>query len=64
MSPHGSSRTLEELSAARSEALKGATVGAAKFGILTAFLGPVGTFFSHVYRGLTVQFKVFIQMSG
>lgn len=32
MSPHGFSRTAEELSAARSEALRGAAVGAAKVG--------------------------------
>ncbi|KAI4271624.1 MAG: hypothetical protein L6R38_006832 [Xanthoria sp. 2 TBL-2021] len=64
MSPHGFSRTAEELSAARSEALRGAAVGAAKFGIATAFLGLCGTLFSPIYRSLTIQFKVYLQVSG
>ncbi|KAL8791482.1 MAG: hypothetical protein Q9213_000099 [Squamulea squamosa] len=64
MAPHGLSRTTEELSAARSEALRGAAVGAAKFGIAAAFLGLCGTFFSPVYRSLTIQFKVYLQVSG
>ncbi|KAL8680585.1 MAG: hypothetical protein Q9186_003227 [Xanthomendoza sp. 1 TL-2023] len=64
MAPHGTSRTAEELTTANNEALKGAAVGAAKFGIITAILGLSGTIFSPVYRSLTIQFKVFIQMSG
>ncbi|KAL8887707.1 MAG: hypothetical protein Q9215_004744 [Flavoplaca cf. flavocitrina] len=64
MAPHGFSRTPEELSAARSEALRGAAVGAAKFGIVTAFLGLGGTLFSPIYRALTIQFKVYLQVSG
>ncbi|KAL8861404.1 MAG: hypothetical protein Q9178_002277 [Gyalolechia marmorata] len=64
MTPHGSSRSAEELSAARSEALRGAAVGAAKFGIATAILGFCGTVFSPIYRSLTIQFKVYLQVSG
>lgn len=59
-----SRRTSYEQSAASSEALRGATVGAAKYGLVTLLLGVVGTFISPIYRGLTVQFKVFLQMSG
>ncbi|RKF63786.1 hypothetical protein OnM2_023071 [Erysiphe neolycopersici] len=42
----------------------GAFIGATKWGICTAFLGGLGQFMSPVYRGLTIQFKVFLQMSG
>ncbi|KAL8646388.1 MAG: hypothetical protein Q9226_006880 [Calogaya cf. arnoldii] len=64
MAPHGFSRTDEELSAAQSETLRGAAVGAAKFGIATAFLGLCATLYSPVYRSLTIQFKVYLQVSG
>lgn len=42
----------------------GAFIGATKWGICTAFLGGLGQFMSPLYRGLTIQFKVFLQMSG
>ncbi|KAL8816513.1 MAG: hypothetical protein Q9223_004495 [Gallowayella weberi] len=61
---HGTSRTVEEQTAAHNQALRGAVVGAAKFGIITAVIGFAGTIFSPIYRSLTIQFKVFIQMSG
>ncbi|KAL8796591.1 MAG: hypothetical protein Q9182_007320 [Xanthomendoza sp. 2 TL-2023] len=64
MVPHGSSRTVEDLTATRNEALRGGVVGAAKYGIITAVLGFTATLFSPIYRSLTIQFKVFIQMSG
>ncbi|KAI4289122.1 MAG: hypothetical protein L6R35_001618 [Caloplaca aegaea] len=54
----------EEQSAANSAALRGAIVGAAKYGIASLALALVGTVISPVYRNLTIQFKVFIQMSG
>lgn len=46
------------------EASKGAVYGAAKWGVVTAALGGLGYAFSPLYRSLTVQFKVYIQMSG
>ncbi|KAK4228257.1 hypothetical protein QBC38DRAFT_362375 [Podospora fimiseda] len=46
------------------EASKGAVSGAIKWGIGTAILGGVAYLASPVYRGLTIQFKVYIQMSG
>ncbi|KAL8693660.1 MAG: hypothetical protein Q9218_001570 [Villophora microphyllina] len=57
-------RSVEEQSAANSEALRGAVVGAAKFGLITFALGLAGTFLSPIYRNLTIQFKVYIQLSG
>ncbi|KAL8931464.1 MAG: hypothetical protein Q9211_006944 [Gyalolechia sp. 1 TL-2023] len=59
-----SRRVSHEQAAANSAALRGATVGAAKYGLVSLLLGVVGTFTSPIYRGLTVQFKVFLQMSG
>ncbi|KAK4448174.1 hypothetical protein QBC34DRAFT_114495 [Podospora aff. communis PSN243] len=46
------------------EAARGATYGAAKWGVATAVLGGFGYALSPIYRGLTLQFKVYIQMSG
>ncbi|MCJ1457896.1 hypothetical protein MMC28_008265 [Mycoblastus sanguinarius] len=54
----------EETSAAGSEAFKGAVVGAAKWGLIAGGLGVAGYFLSPIYRGLTIQFKVYIQLSG
>ncbi|KAL9600786.1 MAG: hypothetical protein Q9179_003099, partial [Wetmoreana sp. 5 TL-2023] len=34
------------------------------FGLITFALGLAGTFLSPIYRNLTIQFKVFIQLSG
>lgn len=46
------------------EAGKGAVVGATKWGAFAAVLGGAGYAMSPIYRGLTFQFKVFLQMSG
>ncbi|KAK3994730.1 hypothetical protein QBC44DRAFT_379160 [Cladorrhinum sp. PSN332] len=46
------------------EASRGAVAGAIKWGIGTAILGGIGYLASPIYRGLTIQFKVYIQMSG
>ncbi|KAL2057330.1 hypothetical protein ABVK25_002383 [Lepraria finkii] len=62
--PRYGQRTTEESSAAGSEALRGAVVGGAKWGLLCGGLGIAGYFLSPIYRSLTVQFKVYIQMSG
>lgn len=40
------------------EAVRGASYGAAKWGIATAMLGGLGYALSPIYRGLTIQFKV------
>lgn len=40
------------------EATRGAFIGAAKWGAVTAVLGGAGYAFSPVYRGLTFQFKM------
>ncbi|KAI5924163.1 hypothetical protein F4810DRAFT_709879 [Camillea tinctor] len=49
---------------AQREAVRGAAVGAVKWGLASAVLGGIGYATSPVYRGLTIQFKVYIQMSG
>ncbi|KAJ4306305.1 hypothetical protein N0V88_001105 [Collariella sp. IMI 366227] len=54
----------EEAADASWEATRGAVDGAIKWGIASAVLGGVGYAVSPVYRGLTIQFKVYIQMSG
>ncbi|KAL1876889.1 hypothetical protein VTK73DRAFT_9042 [Phialemonium thermophilum] len=54
----------EEASNASWEAVRGATSGALKWGAGMAALAGVGYMFSPLYRSLTVQFKVYIQMSG
>lgn len=46
------------------EAARGAAVGAVKWGAASAVLGGIGYIFSPLYRGLTPQFKVYLQMSG
>ncbi|CAJ2507536.1 Uu.00g087220.m01.CDS01 [Anthostomella pinea] len=46
------------------EAARGAALGAVKWGAASAVLGGVGYAFSPLYRGLTIQFKVYLQMSG
>ncbi|RYP25241.1 hypothetical protein DL765_000122 [Monosporascus sp. GIB2] len=63
MRPH---RALESDDAreAQWEAARGAAVGAVKWGAMTAMLGGAAWVFSPLYRSLTVQFKVYIQMSG
>ncbi|KAK3378305.1 hypothetical protein B0H63DRAFT_243797 [Podospora didyma] len=54
----------EEAADASWEAARGAMYGAAKWGIGTAVLGGLGYMVSPIYRSLTIQFKVYIQMSG
>ncbi|KAI1437271.1 hypothetical protein GGR50DRAFT_93410 [Xylaria sp. CBS 124048] len=61
--PHNALDTAESKQA-QMEALRGAGYGAMKWGAAFAFLGGLGYVMSPVYRGLTVQFKVYIQMSG
>ncbi|CZS93677.1 uncharacterized protein RAG0_03850 [Rhynchosporium agropyri] len=54
----------EEASHAAWEGGRGAVAGAAKWGFFAAILGGAGYRMSPIYRGLTIQFKVFLQMSG
>ncbi|KAI1123296.1 hypothetical protein F5Y10DRAFT_55707 [Nemania abortiva] len=54
----------EEAKQAQMEALRGAGSGALKWGAAAAFLGGLGYAMSPIYRGLTVQFKVYLQMSS
>ncbi|KAI1799970.1 hypothetical protein F4811DRAFT_541457 [Daldinia bambusicola] len=54
----------EDAKEAQWEATRGAAVGAVKWGAASAVLGGLGYVFSPLYRGLTVQFKVYLQMSG
>ncbi|KAH7321787.1 hypothetical protein BKA65DRAFT_513022 [Rhexocercosporidium sp. MPI-PUGE-AT-0058] len=54
----------EEASDAAWEGGRGAVAGAAKWGFFAAILGGAGYTISPIYRGLTIQFKVFLQMSG
>ncbi|KAL2262470.1 hypothetical protein VTK26DRAFT_1201 [Humicola hyalothermophila] len=54
----------EEAVEASWEATRGAVTGALKWGAGMAVLGGIGYAMSPVYRGLTIQFKVYIQMSG
>lgn len=53
-----------EANTAAWEATRGAFTGAARWGAVTAVLGVAGYYFSPVYRGLTVQFKIYLQMIG
>ncbi|KAF2750252.1 hypothetical protein M011DRAFT_465031 [Sporormia fimetaria CBS 119925] len=61
---HGSLKSEEETNEAAWEAARGAVTGAAKWGLFAAVAAGVAYNFSPVYRSLTVQFKVYIQMSG
>ncbi|KAG6039330.1 hypothetical protein E4U41_002904 [Claviceps citrina] len=54
----------EEAQDAAWEAGKGALIGAAKWGMGAVVLGAIGYAWSPVYRATTVQFKVYVQMSG
>ncbi|TGJ80913.1 hypothetical protein E0Z10_g7867 [Xylaria hypoxylon] len=54
----------EEAKQAQMEAMRGAGWGALKFGTVSAFLSGLGFAMSPIYRGLTIQFKVYIQMSS
>jgi len=50
----------DEATDASWEATRGAISGAVKWGIGTAILGGLGYAMSPVYRGLTIQFKVYV----
>jgi hypothetical protein len=50
----------EEAADASWEASRGAIAGAAKWGLAMAVLGGIGYAVSPVYRGLTIQFKVYV----
>jgi len=63
MHHHGGLRN-EEANTAAWEAARGAAVGATKWGVGSAVLGAAGYALSPIYRGLTIQYKVFLQMSG
>lgn len=49
----------DEANDAAWEAGKGAVSGAAKWGAGAAILGVIGYYWSPVYRGTTIQFKVY-----
>ncbi len=53
----------EEATEASWEATRGAVAGALKWGVASALLGGLGYVASPVYRGLTIQFKVFVCLS-
>jgi len=53
----------EEASHAQMEAVRGAGVGALKWGAASALLGGLGQIMSPIYRGLTIQFKLCVSMS-
>lgn len=63
MKSHNAMRDEEAVDASW-EAARGAVYGAIKWGAVTAALGGMGYALSPIYRGLTIQFKVYIQMSG
>ena len=54
-----SSNTAEANEAAW-EATRGAVIGAAKWGAGTAVLAGAGQLFSPLYRGFTIQFKMYV----
>lgn len=49
-----------EAKQAQMEALRGAGFGALKWGAAAAVLGGLGYSMSPIYRGLTIQFKVYV----
>ncbi|KAI1084249.1 hypothetical protein F5B20DRAFT_524162 [Whalleya microplaca] len=63
MRPHNALNS-DDANEAQWEAARGAALGAVKWGAASAVLGGVGWVFSPLYRGLTIQFKVYLQMSG
>lgn len=54
----------EEAKRAQSEALRGAGRGAFTWGVSFALMGGLAYAMSPIYRKLTIQFKVYLQMSG
>ncbi|TLD16251.1 uncharacterized protein PgNI_01962 [Pyricularia grisea] len=63
MSRYDVLRREEAVGAGRAAAQAG-VVGAARWGVGFAILGGIGYAISPIYRGLTIQFKTYIQMSG
>ncbi|OBT48388.1 hypothetical protein VE00_01245 [Pseudogymnoascus sp. WSF 3629] len=63
MKTHGNLQD-DEATGAAWEAARGAVVGSSKWGVGAAILAATGYKISPIYRGLTFQFKVFIQMSA
>ncbi|KAF1957361.1 hypothetical protein CC80DRAFT_42752 [Byssothecium circinans] len=64
MRQHGSLSKDQETNEAAWEAARGASWGAFKWGIFSAAAGGLAFALSPIYRSLTIQFKVYIQMSG
>lgn len=64
MPRHGQLSTQDESRSATWEGIRGGVNGAARWGLVTGILGIAAYLFSPVYRGLTPQFKVYLQMSG
>jgi len=61
---HGQLATDDEYNQAGWQGFLGGMNGAAKWGIYSGILAGAGYYFSPVYRNLTFQFKVYLQMSG
>lgn len=61
MKSHNAMRDEEAVDASW-EATRGAVYGAIKWGAVTAALGGVGYALSPLYRGLTIQFKVYVDI--
>ncbi|KAF2994592.1 hypothetical protein E8E13_001823 [Curvularia kusanoi] len=61
---HGSLTKDAETNEAAWEAARGAAYGSVKWGAFFAVAGGVAYAMSPLYRGLTVQFKTYIQMSA
>ena len=57
-------KTAAEISSANREAIRGGSTGAAKWGLIAIGLGVAGQFLSPIYRNLTPQFKVYLQLSA
>ncbi|KAI9802872.1 MAG: hypothetical protein M1833_001471 [Piccolia ochrophora] len=60
----GAGKNDAELDEAATKAAWGAVMGAVKWGLFAAAAGAAGYAFSPVYRGLTLQFKLYLQVSG
>ncbi|KAF9881159.1 imidazoleglycerol-phosphate dehydratase [Colletotrichum karsti] len=63
MKSHDQMKSVEANDAAW-EATRGAVIGAARWGLGAAVLGAVAYKFSPLYKGLTIQFKCYVQMSA
>ncbi|KAF2666338.1 RNI-like protein [Microthyrium microscopicum] len=57
-------KTEEEVQDAYRVALQGGVSGAARWGFISALAGATAMYFSPVFRGVTVQYKVFLQMAS